>query len=218
MPTKDYQMRTCRKFIESDDTVNIAIGCGVQNKVSPYADMIWNCNTGGNLYGLCSNWMLSTTDFTLGTEFLYDLPLMHSIGSSGAQWSIDWSPYREYSTLAPYCPQYHYLEKREEGHYEALSAYDGTKCKLCRPVCTLGEKGDMTATQIRDNSQCRVGEEGAGGGVDELTDCIQNQNDRRTCPGNTYEDTQDKCQDGCDLNYYKDRDTETCRPCELCEF
>ena len=218
MPTKDYQMRTCRKFIESDDTVDIAIGCGVQNKVSPYADMIWNCNTGGNLYGFCKDWMDGTTDFTLGAEFLYDLPLMHSIGSSGAQWSIDWSPYREYSTLAPYCPQYHYLEKREEGHYEALSAYDGTKCKLCRPVCTLGEKGDMTATQIRDNTQCRVEEEGAGGGVDELTDCFENRNDRRTCPGNTYEDTQDKCQDGCDLNYYLDRDSKTCSPCELCEF
>lgn len=221
MPTKDYVKRDCRKFIESEDTVNIALGCGEQNKESPYADKIWNCNPGSNLYGFCSNWMNSATDFTLGTEFLYDkaLDLMsHSIGSSGAQWSIDWSPYREYSTLAPYCPQYHYLEKREQGHYEALSAYDGTKCKLCRPVCTLGKVGDMTATQVRGNEQCRVEGEEEAGGQDVITDCIENRNDRRTCPGNTYEDTQDKCQDGCDLNYYLDRDSKTCSPCELCEF
>ena len=103
-----------------------------------------------------------------------------------------------------------------EGHYQDMSTYDGTQCKLCHPVCTLGVKSDLTATQVRDSVGCPVD------GVDEIgsviTDCIQNQNDRRTCPGNTYEDTQDKCQDRCDLNYYKDRDTDTCRPCELCEY
>ena len=218
MPTKDYVQRDCRKFIESGGTVDIAIGCGEQNKASPYVDMIWNCDTDGNLYGFCNNWMDDATDFTIGTEFSYDLPVVQLVGSSGAQWSIDWSPYREYSTLAPYCPPYHYLEKREEGHYEALSAYDGSKCKLCRPVCTLGEAGDMTASQIRLNTQCQVEGVVASGGVVELTDCIENRNDRLTCPGNTYEDTQDKCQDGCDLNYYLDRDSKTCRPCELCEF
>ena len=219
MPTKDYVKRDCRKFIESEDTVNIALGCGEQNNASPYADKIWNCDTDGNDYGLCNNWMDGTTDFKLGSEFLYDAPLVQLIGSSGAQWSIEWSPYREYSTLAPYCPKFHYLEKiGTEGHYEALGTYDGSKCKLCRPVCTLSLTSDMNSGQVRGNSQCKVEGVAGDGGELEIPDCIENRNDRRICPGNTYEDTQDKCQDGCDLNYYRDVETSTCRPCELCEF
>ena len=216
MPTKDYVKRDCRKFIESENTVNIALGCGEQNKASPYADMIWSCETDGNLYGLCDNWMNSATVFTLGSGFLYDkvgpsvpiddlnpqmVSIDSSVDSSGVKWSFDWSPYREYSTLAPYCPENHYLEKiGTEGHYEALSTYDGSKCKLCRPVCTLSETSDMNAGQVRGNSQCKVEGVAGDGGELEIPDCIENRNDRRTCPGNTYEDTQDKCQDGCDLN------------------
>ena len=115
---------------------------------------------------------------------------------------------RKHSILYPYCPPGHYVvvDAWEQAHThvrasdnlrvtvegQTLADWDSSVCKLCLQDCNLANDDDALIPRTKSSNN-------------------------EICDGATAEDTQDRCQVGCDVNFYRDEASEKCQQCEMCD-
>ena len=106
-------------------------------------------------------------------------------------------PYVDGVGQIPYCPRGHYVQlplDADDPEGWMKEPWHAEYCVLCRVTCEADEFADSASTIQLWRSANWV-----------------------ECDGKTQEDTQDRCQEGCDLNFYFDEEMQQCRQCELCD-
>ena len=220
--TTDYVKTECRIIRVVESRVYLALGCGTApvtiHKLSaachadPTAASEEECykytdEEQGNL--IVSDQIPAALLQDVTTE-LIELQRDISTGNWDEEtvYLPPYSVYDEYSMLVPLCPRLHHVippqalqrqSAQSDADFEDMlnAALGGARswqdvsswCGLCRVEC------------IDENAAIP----------------LQRSPSWQPCDGSTQEDTQNRCQEGCDLNFYFDTVANKCVQCELCE-
>ena len=214
--TSDYILTKCKFVHVVNGEIFLALGCG--NGLVTMWRMPAIC-VANPLSSGCYSYVNSNSDADQAIDSLHGntQTVGHSVIYQGFQrdaYTGEWSnvlrnapdsdEYSEYTDLVPFCPPGHHvvipstITQIEDEMLEAslntfFTSRDWTLhadwCSLCRVDCIDSNAGLP----------------------------LQRSADWQFCSGSTQEDTQNKCQEGCDLNYYFDEDANKCVQCEMCE-
>ena len=235
----DYEVRQCQRVEVVGGEIFLAIGCGTQfvsvwdfratcinGGAHSCGDWQWNAlfGDGSQTDGADGGTQEGTDNVATGGTGGVVTRANVQLGGAGISIRMPWrnpnegvwedvwvnfpphDAHREYSDLIPFCPPGHYVggiptdidrsnaatfEKELNNLFGSVTTWGHMKgwCRICRTECIH----ETAAIPLHKSANYR------------------------RCSGSTEEDTQDRCQEGCDLNFYYDSVAEKCRQCEMCD-